>query len=90
MEAEAVSSAGTGRPVEKNNRPPMSPGASADEDIKALVATVDKARRAAQNTSQVCGRLGCLVLLLIGMDGANRLCACVWASLLLALTALTG
>ncbi|CAM9517584.1 unnamed protein product [Ectocarpus sp. 8 AP-2014] len=53
MEAEAVSSAGTGRPVEKNNRPPMSPGASADEDIKALVATVDKARRAAQNTSQV-------------------------------------
>lgn len=58
MEAEAVSSEGTGRPVgggvRKNNLAPMSPGASADEDIMVLVATVDKARRAAQNISQVC------------------------------------
>lgn len=57
MEAEAVSSEGTSRPAggkRKNSLEPMSPGASADEDIMALVATVDKARRAAQNVSQVC------------------------------------
>lgn len=56
MEAEAVSSEGTGRPAagtRKNDLAPMSPGASADEDIMALVATVDKARRAALNVSQV-------------------------------------
>jgi len=59
MEAEAVSSEGTGRPVgagvaaAQKSMPPLSPGASADEDIMALVATVDKARRAAQNASQV-------------------------------------
>lgn len=58
MEAEAVSE-GTGRPVgpgtnaAQQRRPPLSPGASADEDIRGLVATVDKARRAAQNASQV-------------------------------------
>lgn len=53
MEAEAV---GGGRRSSSNSNStaPLSPGASADEDIKALVAAVDKARRAAQNASQVC------------------------------------
>lgn len=58
MEAEAVSSDCGGRPQgggpQKRNMPPKSPGASADEDIIALVATVEKARRAARNASQVC------------------------------------
>eukprot|EP00904_Undaria_pinnatifida_P011109 jgi/Undpi1/7128/HiC_scaffold_22.g09602.m1 len=54
MEAEAVSS-NTVRPINSQNRvqSPLSPGASADEDMRALVATVDKARRAAQNAVQV-------------------------------------
>ncbi|CAM9530215.1 unnamed protein product, partial [Hapterophycus canaliculatus] len=52
MEAEAV---GGGRRSSSTNNStaPLSPGASADEDIKALVAAVEKARRAAQNASQV-------------------------------------
>eukprot|EP00903_Cladosiphon_okamuranus_P015046 g13919.t2 len=57
MEAEALSSDCGDGPQrgtrQKRNMPPKSPGASADEDIIALVATVDKARRAAQNASQV-------------------------------------
>lgn len=56
MEAEAISSdsrrAGAGR---RNANGPMSPGASADQDMRALVSTVDKARRAAGNAAQVRG-----------------------------------
>lgn len=55
MEAEAISK-DTLRPAGSargSTLAPMSPGASADQDMRALVATIDKARRAAQNTAQV-------------------------------------
>lgn len=55
MEAEANSSDTYSGGVNSDNSPktPLSPGSSADADMRALVATVDKARRAARNAVQV-------------------------------------
>lgn len=54
MEAEAVSS-DTIKPghFRIKSGGPMSPGASADQDMRALVAVIDKARRAATNATAV-------------------------------------
>lgn len=57
MEAEAVSS-DTVRP-QRNNLAPLSPGASADQDMREIVATVEKARKAASNAAQVWKGGGC-------------------------------
>lgn len=64
MEAEAISADNQQIPPGSARRagvPPPSPGASADQDMIALVATIDKARRAAQNVNEVCGHVVCYV-----------------------------
>lgn len=58
MEAEAISSDSKPR-APTSRRPssyPKSPGASADADMRTLVATIDKARRAAMNAAEVSKR----------------------------------
>lgn len=58
MEAEANSSDTYSGGVKSDKKTPLSPGSSADADMRALVATVDKARRAARNAVQVHSREG--------------------------------
>lgn len=62
MEAEAISSDTKRDGGRRGANGPLSPGSSADQDMRELVGTVDKARRAASNAAQV----GALVPLTFG------------------------